>query len=222
MTALVAYRLGLLFRSARWLPPFLLWAAIVAIGSVPGQPLAEVIAYNCMALVPSCAWIARVLLLAEPDAARAILVAARGPVRVHLGALVAAVAVGAGLALLGIGSAAVTIRFADPSLASAAEWTGLLAAGAVTGLVCVLVGVAIGAACTTPLEGRPGVAIPATGIVAVIALVASGSPAQAAVTGVAEAPSPEASGAVLTALAAAVVLASATAAATAWWTRSRA
>ncbi|MFC4563218.1 hypothetical protein ACFO4E_15240 [Nocardiopsis mangrovi] len=221
MTALVAYRLGLLFRSARWLPPFLLWVVVLGMGSAPGQPFAQTIAYNCMALVPACAWIARVLLLAEPDAARAIAVAARGPVRVHLGALAAAVVVGAALALLGIGAAAATIGFADPSLASATEWAALLAAGAVTGLVCVLVGVAIGAACTTPLEGRPGVAIPATGIVAVLALVASGSPAQAAVTGVAGAPSPEASTALLIALAAAVVLATATAAATAWWTRSR-
>ncbi|WP_067969232.1 hypothetical protein [Nocardiopsis trehalosi] len=221
MPALTAYRLGLLFRSARWLPPFLLWAAIVAIGSTPGQPFAEVIAYNCMALVPASAWTARVVLLAEPDASRAVLVAARGPVRVHLASIAAAALVGTGLAVLGIGAAGATVGFADPALATAAGWGTMLAAGLAAGVACVLVGVAIGAACTTPLERRPGIAIPATGILAVAALVAAGSPAQAAVTGVADAPGPEANAALLAALASAVLVASVAAAGTAWWSRAR-
>ncbi|RCV50669.1 ABC transporter [Marinitenerispora sediminis] len=221
MTALVGYRLALLLRSARWVPPALLWAVILGIGSSPGQPFAEVLAYNSMALVPAAAWLARSVLLLEPDASRAVLVAARGAVRVHLATLLAVLPPGLVLAVLGIGAAAATAGGAGPGGAEAAGWPVLAAAALATGLACVLVGAAVGSLCTTLLARRPAIAIPATGVLAVVALIAGGSPANAAVNSVVDVPAPEATSALLTALAVSVAVAAAAAAVTAWLTVRR-
>ncbi|TDQ55124.1 ABC transporter [Actinorugispora endophytica] len=219
MTALIGYRLDLVLRSYRWVPPLLLWAVVVAIGSMPGQPLTEALAYNSAALLPAAAWLARVCLLAEPDAARACAAAARGPVRTHLSGVAAALLAGAAPALLGIGVAAAFTGRTDPALRGAADWAGALAVGCATGAACVLVGVAVGALCTTLLERRPAYAVPATGLLTVTALLVAGSPANAAITSVTG--GPEATPVQAAALAGALALAAATAWGTALVARRR-
>ncbi|MBD0669590.1 condensation domain-containing protein [Streptomyces sp. CBMA156] len=88
--ALTRYHLELLLRSHAWLPPFLAYALLMVVGVAAGDPLLGSLGLGAGALLPVSAWYVRSVLGAEPPASRACLVAAAGPVRVHLGALLAA------------------------------------------------------------------------------------------------------------------------------------
>ncbi|MEU3908017.1 hypothetical protein AB0F20_30105 [Streptomyces goshikiensis] len=87
MTALLRYQGALLLRSQRWLAPVLLYAAFLAVGFRPGDPVPDSLGYSAAALVPVTAWLVRTCLSVEPDAARDCAAAAAGPVRVHAAAL---------------------------------------------------------------------------------------------------------------------------------------
>ncbi|MCT9145351.1 ABC transporter, partial [Streptomyces violarus] len=104
MTALLRYHAALLLRSQRWLPPFLLYAAFLAISVQAGQPVLDSLGYSAAALLPVAAWLARICVTDEPEAARGCVAAAVGPGRAHVAcllvALTGAVALGSVTTLL--------------------------------------------------------------------------------------------------------------------------
>ncbi|MGV9275071.1 ABC transporter [Streptomyces griseosporeus] len=183
MTALLRYEAALLLRSQRWLPPVILYAAFLAVGVQAGQPVLDSLGYAAAGLLPVAAWLVRICVTGEPPAARAVVAAAAGPARAHLACLLVAAATATVL-----GTAAVVLvslvgvpvgtdhRTRVPLLPAAGA--GLLAV-----LVCVLLGTAVGALTAWPLLRSTGRAVPALLLAALLALVVTGSPAQAAVEG---------------------------------------
>ncbi|MEU0372743.1 ABC transporter [Streptomyces sp. NPDC006283] len=182
MNALFGYHTALLLRSQRWLPPFLLYGAVLAIGVQGGGPILDSLGYAAAPLVPVTAWLVRVCVTQEPSAARSITAAAAGPRRAHLASLLAAVVCAA---VPGASALAVVALISDPSSADhqvAVARLPAAAAGLVAGAVCVLAGAAVGALCSRPLLHARGWSLAATALVALLALVTSGSPARYAVT----------------------------------------
>ncbi|WP_371479864.1 ABC transporter [Kitasatospora sp. NBC_00315] len=181
MTALTRYQLELLLRSWGWLPPFLAYVLLMVVGVSAGDPLLGALGYGAPVLLPVTAWYTRCALTAEPPAARACRVAPAGAARVQLASLLAALTAGllsavAGLAVLWPLCGPV----ADPG-APAAPLAGALSAGLLASVVCVLLGLAVGALCNRPVLPRAQYGLPLALAGAVLALVASGSPANAAV-----------------------------------------
>lgn len=183
MNALVRYQLALFLRSQRWLPPLLLYAVLVAAGLQMGQPLLDSLGFTAAALLPVAAWLVRVCVTGEPEAARHCSAAAAGPGRTHLASVLAALA---SSALLGLAGTAVVVLISDQATTDGltpvpvlpAAGAGLLAASA-----CALFGTAVGALCNRPLLRGTGWAVCATMLAAPLVLVTSGSPANAAVRG---------------------------------------
>ncbi|GAA2381017.1 ABC transporter [Streptomyces coeruleofuscus] len=183
MTALLRYHAALLLRSQRWLPPFLLYAAFLAVSVQAGQPVLDSLGYSAAALLPVAAWLARICVTAEPQAARGCVAAAVGPARAHVACLLVALSGAAALgtaATLGVTllSAPVASDHRTPVPLAAACGAGLLAA-----LACALLGTAVGALTSPPLLRSRGRAVLALLLAALLSLVATGSPAQAAVQG---------------------------------------
>ena len=79
MTALLRYQADLLVRSQRWLPPVILYAVFLGIGVQSGQPVLDSLGDTAAGLLPVAAWLVRICVTGEPDAARACAAAARGP-----------------------------------------------------------------------------------------------------------------------------------------------
>ncbi|MFD9029961.1 ABC transporter [Streptomyces sp. NPDC059567] len=175
MTALLRYRTDLLLRSQRWLAPLLLYAVFLGVGVRTGEPVLGALGYTAAALLPVTAWIVRICLNQEPPAARDVVAAAAGRERAHLAAVLAALACAALLgvvAVLGV-TAVSDLRRVDPFEAGS---SGLLAT-----VVCVLTGAAVGALTTRPLVRSRGWSLAALVLGSLLALVTTGSPAQAAV-----------------------------------------
>ncbi|MFJ6433963.1 ABC transporter [Streptomyces sp. NPDC091416] len=184
MTALVRYRTALLLRSQRWLAPVLLYMAFLGVGVRAGQPVLDSLGYAAAGLLPVTAWLVQVCVTQEPPAARAVVAAAvGGQPRAHLAALLAA----SGCAgLLGAAATAVVLLISEPTSTDRRAEVALPSAG-LAGLLaaacCVLLGAAVGALCTRPLLHRRGWSVAATVLAVLPALVAHGSPAKYAVTG---------------------------------------
>ncbi|MGW3230244.1 ABC transporter [Kitasatospora sp. NPDC001095] len=182
--SLTRYHLELLLRSHAWLPPFLAYALLLVVGVAVGDPLLGGLGFGAGVLLPVSAWYVRSVLSAEPPASRACLVAAAGPVRVHLGALLAALTVSLVLAVGQVaavwwtsGSVANAGAERDPG-AGAAVPAGLAASA-----VCALLGVLAGALANRPVLGRAQYGIPTALALATLLLVVPYSPANAAVRG---------------------------------------
>lgn len=181
MTALLRYQTELLFRSHRWLPPLLLYGAFLAIGVQSGQPILDSLGYTAAGLLPVAAWWVRVCATGDPPPARHIAAAATSPARVHLACVLTALLCSTALGVL---ATVVVAEISSPHSADhrvpvpvgQATVAGLLAC-----VVCVLLGTAVGALCNWPLLRRPGWALLATALVALLALVRPPSPAYAAV-----------------------------------------
>ncbi|MET9320629.1 ABC transporter [Streptomyces sp. NPDC003038] len=176
MTALLRYQGALLLRSQRWLAPLTVYAAFLAIGLRPGDPVLDSLGYAAAGLVPQTAWLVRICVTDEPDAARDCAAAAAGPVRVHAAALLTALV---GALLAGAAGAATALLLGDrtgPGLAPAAL------AGAIAVLVCALTGAAVGALCSRPLIRRRGYAVLAGGLGSLLAWALAVSPARSAVS----------------------------------------
>ncbi|MER5573253.1 ABC transporter [Streptomyces massasporeus] len=183
MTALMRYHAALLLRSQRWLPPFLLYAAFLAISIQAGQPVLDSLGYTAAALLPVAAWLARICVTGEPDAARGCVAAAAGPGRAHVACLLVALAGATALGTLAI--LAVTL-LSDPVASdhrTRVPLAGACGAGLLAALACALLGTAVGALSSWPLLRSPGRAVLALLLAALLSLVATGSPAQAAVQG---------------------------------------
>ncbi|GHI02386.1 ABC transporter [Streptomyces cellostaticus] len=183
MTALLRYQADLLLRSQRWLPPVILYAAFLAIGVQSGQPVLDSLGYAAAGLLPVAAWLVRICVTNEPDAARACVAAARGPARAHLACLLTALLASA---LLGVVTTLVVTLVSDPVSNGHRVHVPPLRAGAaglLAALVCALLGSAVGALTNRPLLRSPGRAVPAMLLAALLSAVLAGSPAQAAVGG---------------------------------------
>lgn len=182
MIPLLRYQTALLLRSQRWLPPFLLYAAFLAIGVQDGQPVLDSLGYAAAGLLPVGAWLVRICGTNEPPAARSCVGAAAGPGRAHLACLL--VALGASAALGVCATIVVTLISSHTSTDQRIRVPAVPSAGAglIAALVCALLGTAIGALTTWPLLRSTGCAVPTLMLAALLALVVSGSPAHAAVT----------------------------------------
>ncbi len=190
MIALLRYQTAILLRSHRWIFPFIAYGLLVAGGNATGATspatstllatqstqLAQGLAWSAAMLVPVVAFLTRSMLTAEPDAARACVAAAAGPTRAQLAALLTAF--GGGI-VLGVAGACVTVLITGTAPAAAAH-PEIFAAGLLTGVVCLLVGSAVGALCNPPLLRHPGAAMLATLAAAIFALASDVSPAGAA------------------------------------------
>ncbi|MER6954130.1 ABC transporter [Streptomyces sp. NPDC000618] len=183
MTALLRYQSALLLRSQRWLPPFLLYAVFLGIGVQGGQPLLDSLGYTAAFLLPVAAWLVRICVTNEPPAARTVVAAAVGPARAHLACVLVALT---GAALLGTAATALVTFISDPVGSDHHKRVPVLeaaGAGLLAVLTCALLGTAVGALTAWPVLRSPGRAVPALLLAALLALVVTGSPAHAAVSG---------------------------------------
>ncbi|WP_102925809.1 ABC transporter [Streptomyces noursei] len=183
LPALIRYQAALLVGSYRWLPPLLAYAAFLAIGVQTGGPILDAYGYAAGGLLPVSVWLARICATNEPPAARSCVAAAAGPGRAHLAALLAAV--GAALVLALAGTAFVAL-LSDPHSTGHRVAVPVLpatGAGLLTALVCLLLGIGIGALCSPPVLRRPGWGVPVGLIAALLVLVLGASPANAALRG---------------------------------------
>ena len=152
MTALLRYQSAILLRSHRWIFPLIAYGLLMAVGAAGSTSLAETLDWSGAMLVPVVAFLTRGMLTAEPDAARACVFAAAGPVRAQVATLI--VPLGAG-ALLGVAAAVFDVLTAEAAtkvpgsglpgkVTAAAGHPGIVLAGLLIALVCVLVGSAVG------------------------------------------------------------------------------
>jgi hypothetical protein len=183
VSALLRYQAALLLRTYRWLPPLILYVVLLGVGLSAGQPVLDSLGVGAAALLPAAVWLARGCLTAEPPAARACVAAATGPGRVQLAAATVALAA---TALLGAAGAAVVTALGDRHTNDGRHLVALgpaLLDGLLTALVCALLGTAIGVLAAPPMLRRPGWASIAGAAGALLVLVTTGSPANAAVRG---------------------------------------
>ncbi|MDI5964187.1 ABC transporter [Streptomyces sp. SL13] len=183
MPALLRYQAALLLRSYRWLPPLLLYAIILAVGVRSGEPVLGSLGVVAVAVLPTAAWLVRVCVTGEPPAARAVTAAAAGPGRVHLACLAVASAAATATGCVAVPVvAAVSAPYNDDLTVGIPTGSAVLD-GLLSVLACALLGTAAGALCNPPVLRRRGWPVPVTALAALLVLVASGSPANAAVTG---------------------------------------
>ncbi|MCX5249649.1 ABC transporter [Streptomyces sp. NBC_00201] len=183
MNALLRYQADLLLRSQRWLPPIILYAVFLGVGVQSGQPVLDSLGYTAAALLPVAAWLVRICVTVEPPAARACTAAAVGPGRAHLARLLVALLAAAAL---GTAATVVVTLISDPVTSDHQTRVPLLpsaVAGLLATLACALLGTAVGALTNWPVLRSPGRAVPAMLLAALLSVVATGSPAQAAVSG---------------------------------------
>ncbi|MFE2144835.1 hypothetical protein ACFXA3_24370, partial [Streptomyces sp. NPDC059456] len=180
MTGLLRYQSALLLRSQRWIAPLLLYAAFLAAGVRPGDPLLDSLGFTAAGLVPVTAWLVRVCVTGEPDAARDCAAAAVGPVRVHAAALLTALG---GALLAAAAGTATVLLIADSGRSEHVEPQDAAVAGVLAVLACALTGAAVGALCSRPLVRPTGVAVLACGLGSLLAWGISGSPARTPVSG---------------------------------------
>lgn len=190
MTALLRYQTSIMLRSHRWIFPLIGYGLLIAVGAAGSTSLAETLDWSGAMLVPVVAFLTRAMLTAEPDAARACVAAAAGPVRAQFATLI--VPLGGG-ALLGVVAAVFDVLTAAAAakapasglaakVTAAANHPGILAGGLLIALVCLLVGSAVGALCNPPLLRHPAAAMLSTLAAIVLALAAGVSPASAAIS----------------------------------------
>jgi hypothetical protein len=188
MIALLRYQAEILLRSHRWIFPLIGYGLLIAVGAAGSTSLAQTLDWTGAMLVPVVAFLTRAILTAEPDAARAAVAAAAGPVRAQLATLIVPLGGGAALALAATVFDVLTARSATPvpesgvftKVSAASAHPGIVVAGLLIALVCVLVGSAIGALLNPPLLRHPGVTMLATLAAVVLGLATDVSPAAAA------------------------------------------
>jgi hypothetical protein len=188
VSALLRYQAEILLRSHRWIFPLIAYCLLVAVGAAGSTTLAETLDWSAAMLVPTVAFLTRAMLTAEPDAARACVAAAAGTVRAQVATLLVGLGGGALLGIAGICFGVLTAQSATKvargsvlaKLAAAAGHPGIVVAGLLTTLVCLLVGSAVGALFNPPLLRHAGAAMLATLAAAVFGLASDVSPAGAA------------------------------------------
>ncbi|WP_372345398.1 ABC transporter [Streptomyces sp. KL116D] len=181
-TALLAYQSALLLRSQRWLAPVVLYAAFCGVGVQSGQPVLDSLGYAAAGLLPVGAWLVRICVSNEPPAARSCTAAATAPWRAHLASLVTGFLATAVLGAVATGVVALISDGASTDHRVKVAVPLAAGAGLLTMLVCALVGSAVGAVTVWPVLRSTGLGVAGMLLCALLALVAPGSPARAAVT----------------------------------------
>jgi hypothetical protein len=189
--ALLRYQAAILLRSHRWLFPVIVYSMLILVGFAADTPLAEGVDWSDAMLVPVVALLTRSMLTAEPDAARACVAAATGPVRAQLATLLTALGAGIVLAITGVCFEVLTDQSVAKhpllsvvgKISATAAHPQVLVGGLGAALVCLLVGSAAGALCNPPLLRHPGLAILSTLAAVIFALASDISPASAALAG---------------------------------------
>jgi hypothetical protein len=190
MIALLRYETAILLRSHRWIFPLIAYGLLIGVGAAGSTSLAETLDWSGAMLVPLVAFLTRAMLTAEPDAARACVSAAAGPVRAQFATLI--VPLGAG-AVLGIAATVFDVLTAEAAtkapesglpgkVTAVADHPGIVLAGLLIALVCLLVGSAVGALCNPPLLRHTAAAMLSTLAAVILALAADISPASAAIS----------------------------------------
>jgi hypothetical protein len=189
--ALVRYQVSLLLRSHRWIPAAVVYIlGVVGLGGVggpaaaSGAALSQGLSWSALMLVPCVAWLSRSMLTAEPAAARSCVAAAVGPRRAQLSALAASLGLGVFFGIIGICWEVITcgvVRAPHTNSVLFGATFSDLGRGVGAVLICLLVGSAIGALCNPPVVRRPAASMLTSTAAVVLALVASVSPANAAV-----------------------------------------
>ncbi|MGW7574578.1 ABC transporter [Streptomyces sp. NPDC054765] len=183
MIALLRYQAALLVGSHRWLPPVVLYAAWLAIGVQSGGPILDAFGYAAGGVLPAAVWLTRVCVTNEPPAARNCTAAAAGPGRAHLAGVLTAACAALLLTLLGT---ALVVLLSDPHSTGHQVPVPVLpatVAGLLAALACLLTGTAVGVLSNRPVLRSPGWSIPVGMTAALLLLVLSVSPANAALSG---------------------------------------
>jgi hypothetical protein len=183
--ALLRYQFAVLFKSHRWVFPLVAFVLLISVGGVgQAQALGSGLDWAAAILVPIVALLTRSMLTAEPEAARACVAAAAGPVRAQVAVLGSALAGGAVLALIAVGyELATTARVWTLLSHHPGQVSSTVAAGLGKALICIFVGSAVGALCNRPVIRHQTVALLSTIAAVVIGLLSSVSPANAALSG---------------------------------------
>jgi hypothetical protein len=189
--ALLRYQAANLLRSHRWILPLIVFALLISVGGAGGggqagsgqeaahlraQALASGLDWNAAIVLVVTALLTRLMVTAEPGAARACVAAARGSGRAQLATLLTAFAGGAILGLAGACYELLTVGHGTALL-------GALLAGLGKALICAFVGSAVGTLFNAPVIRHQAVALLSTIAAVVVALVSSVSPANAAMHG---------------------------------------
>jgi hypothetical protein len=190
VTALLRYQTAILLRSHRWIFPLIAYGLLIAVGAAGSTSLAETLDWSGAMLVPVVAFLTMGMLTAEPDAARACVAAAAGPVRAQLATLLVPLGAGAVLGLaatiFGVLTAEAATTAPEPGLpakvTAVADHPGIVAGGLLIALVCLLVGSAVGALCNPPLLRHRAAAMLSTLAAIILSLAAGVSPANAAIS----------------------------------------
>ncbi|MEV4705956.1 hypothetical protein [Actinoplanes sp. NPDC049316] len=177
MTSLVRMRLAGFVRSGRILAPLI--AGMVVLGIIHGggpSAAAPAYGYSAVMFFPVFAWLAKVLLDAEPDVQRRLARVALGPVREAAAGALAAAATGSVFCLVAIVAPLPlgAIRAPEPGEPSTAASIGL---GVLAHLLSLAAGVALGALAGRAVTRtiRAGVTVLVTGAVLGVVLGLQGS-----------------------------------------------
>ncbi|MFT7834863.1 hypothetical protein Q5530_01775 [Saccharothrix sp. BKS2] len=170
MRALVGYLVVDVLRTQRWLPPLLLFAAVLGMlyASDAGPPLAAY-AGTCVLVYPVSAWLAVVVAGTEDPVRRAVTaVTAGGWARVQVAATAVSATGALGLALVAAVVPVLTQPRPYPPAVVAQGFGGLA--------VCALVGVGVGVLCGRPVVDRVGWSVLAAGGLVVLPLLFGRTP----------------------------------------------
>ncbi|MEV0677615.1 hypothetical protein AB0I60_13945 [Actinosynnema sp. NPDC050436] len=170
MTALVRYLLADLLRTQRYLPPLLVYAAVLAVfnGGDAGPPPSSY-AGSCAFLYPVAVWLTVVVATAEDPVRRAVTVVAAG----GWGRSQAAVSVLSCLLVTVVAAFAAVL----PVLTQGRSYPpGTVALGFASLLVCGVVGVGVGVLCARPVITRHGWSVPAAAALVVLAYLFGQAP----------------------------------------------
>jgi hypothetical protein len=172
---MIRYVWAVALRSRRWLPPVLVFCAIVVVVYPTGGDVQQSLTLGALCLTPATAWLVVSAVNMIDPAEEAVLVVARhGIVRTRLWILAAALL--AGLALTAVSAIAAVLR--DPqSVQAPAQLARALAVGGLGHAVAAFWGVAIGSTATRPIVTRPSNSIVIVVSATLIALVVPGFPA---------------------------------------------
>lgn len=150
MTALVRYLLADVLRTQRWLPPLLLFAAVLGmLNAADAGPPLPAYAGTCVLVYPVSVWLTMVIATAEDPVRRTItVVAAGGWARAQAAVAVLSVLGASGLALVAAVVPVVTQSRPYP--------LGTVLEGFAALSVCALVGVGVGVLCSRPVITQVG------------------------------------------------------------------
>ncbi|MBB5954196.1 hypothetical protein FHS29_000766 [Saccharothrix tamanrassetensis] len=169
MTALVRYLLADVLRTQRYLPPLLVFAAVLAMFNAgDAGPPPSAYAGSCAFLYPVATWLTIVIATAEDPVRRAVTVTTAGWGRTQ-----------AAVTVLSCAAVTVVALFAAlvPVLTQSRPYPpATVALGLASLVVCGLTGVGVGVLCARPVITRPGWSVLAATALVVLAFLFGRTP----------------------------------------------